>query len=678
MVQDQTGGRYHRMSPSAYALLQKMDGIKTVQQIWEDVNLSGSGDACTQNEMVDLLVQLHSADLLQANTTPDSAALFDRYKKKKYATLKQYLLNPMSIKIPLIDPDAFLEKWAPYFARIYTRLGGILWLAVVLPAVVLAVQHWSELTHNLSDQVLSSSNLLVMALVFPFVKLAHELGHGFAARCWGGPVHEMGIMFLVFAPVPYVNASSSSAFPSKWRRAVVAASGMMIEIFLAAIALYVWLLVESGVVRAVAYNVMIIAGISTLLVNGNPLLRYDGYYIFSDLIEMPNMAQRGKKYLTYLVDRYVFGAHDVDPLSESRGERIWLALYTPLAWCYRMFIMVAIMLFIAKEFFIFGVLLALWSLTTMIIIPLWKAWKHVWRGPTLQRRRQQAQRITTAFCAVVLLLAFVIPAPLRTLSDGVVWLPDDALVRAGEKGFFVDWLAEPGSHVKKGDPLFLLESPTLTAELEVARAKVAEMQASYRAEQFNDQMKAVLLKRKLEQEESVLRQLEERAVSLTGVAEADGVLVAGASQDMPGRFLKKGELIGYVLEKNALIARLVVQQDDIDLVRTAFRSAELRFADHIRERHAVALARPPAGGVNELPTAALGVAGGGLIPTLPNDPDGLKTTERVFMFDLALPDDKLPAAFGERVHARISHGWEPLGWQGVRRLRQLFLSHFGV
>jgi len=214
--------------------------------------------------------------------------------------------------------------------------------------------------------------------------------------------------------------------------------------------------------------------------------------------------------------------------------------------------------------------------------------------------------------------------------------------------------------------------------LEAAGAKVAEAEAKYRAEQFADPVKAAVSGRQLEQEQAVLARVEERAGKMVGYAEADGVLVVVQPQDMPGRYLKKGDLVGYVLENSALLARVVVAQDDIDLVRNHFDSARLRLADQLSTSHPATLVRPAAGGVNELPTAALGLAGGGSIPTLPSDSEGIKTIERVFLMDLALPDTALPAAFGERVYVRFDHGAEPLAWQGLRRLRQLFLSRFGV
>ena len=678
VVQDQAGGRYHRLNPAAYALVLEMDGTRTVQSLWEHANATGAGDACTQNEIVDLLVQLHAADLLQVDASPDSALLFDRYKKKQRAPLMQWLMNPMSLKLPLVDPGEFLTRWAPSLAWCFSRFGAALWLAVVLPAIVLAVQNWHQLTINLSDQVLSSNNLIVMVLVFPVIKLLHELGHGFAARVWGGAVHEMGLMFLVFVPVPYVNASCSASFSSKSQRVIVAAAGMLVELFVASLAMYVWVLIEPGIARAIAFNIIVVAGVSTLLINGNPLLRYDGYYILSDLIEIPNLAQRGHKFYSYLWDRYVFGVRDIEPPIETVSEKWWLVFYTPLAWCYRLFVTVSIIIFVAGKFFIFGVLIALWGMVTLLGVPLWKAYHHLTRSPVLQRRRIQAIRISLGLFAGVVIAVFVIPVPLHTLAQGVVWLPEESILRAREGGFFVRWLVQPGERVRQGEQLFLLEDRALVAELEVARAKVLEAEAKYRAEQFSDPAKAALSLDQLQRERILFQKTEERAEKLVGRAGADGVLVAFQSRDMPERYFKKGEFLAYVLEKKTLIARVVIPQDDIDLVRTRYRSAEFRFADWIAQTHDAGMVRQAVGGIDELPTAALGIQGGGDIPTMPNDLNGVKTIERVFLVDLTLPVSVPPSAFGERVYVRFDHGLEPLAWQAMRRLRQLFLSHFGV
>jgi len=137
VLQNPAGGKYHRLSDAAHRLVSRMDGEHSVQQLWEEANTGGSGEACTQNEMVDLLVQLHGADLLLTDIDPDSAALLARYKKKKRETLKQWLMSPTSLKVPLLDPSPFIDRWADRLAWCFSPLGGLLWLALVLPALVL-------------------------------------------------------------------------------------------------------------------------------------------------------------------------------------------------------------------------------------------------------------------------------------------------------------------------------------------------------------------------------------------------------------------------------------------------------------------------------------------------------------------------------------------------------------
>ena len=156
--------------------------------------------------------------------------------------------------------------------------------------------NWPELSMNTSDRVLALENIFLMALVYPVVKLIHEFGHAYVLKKWGAEVHEMGIMFLVFFPVHYVEASESISFSSKYQRMLVGAIGVMVELFLAASAMILWANIEPGVVRTLAFNTMIVAGVSTLLFNGNPLLKFDAYYVLSDYLEIPNLASKANAY----------------------------------------------------------------------------------------------------------------------------------------------------------------------------------------------------------------------------------------------------------------------------------------------------------------------------------------------------------------------------------------------
>jgi putative peptide zinc metalloprotease protein len=207
---------------------------------------------------------------------------------------------------------------------------------------------------------------------------------------------------------------------------------------------------------------------------------------------------------------------------------------------------------------------------------------------------------------------------------------------------------------------------------------VAEAGARYSAVQFTNPVEAGVLRAQLDHETRALERVAERHARLIVPSGADGVLTVPNAQDMPGQFFKQGELLGYVLDRHQLIARVAITQDNIDLVRSGLVNAQLRFADAMDRTYPVSVLREVPSALDELPTAALGPAGGGQIAVDPNDQKGLKTLERVFYIDVSLPARAIPSAFGGRVYVRFEHVGEPLLRQWYRRIRQLFLSQFHV
>src|SRR4051812_10809960 len=361
LLQDPGSTRVHRFSPAARLIIALMDGKRSIAELWEIANKHLGEDAPTQDEVIQLLGQLHSADLLESDVTPDVAELFARGEREERARFFRTYANPMALRIPLWDPDAVLNSCRGLIGLIWSRWGGLLWLAGGIPTLFLVPSHWPELSHNLSDRVLAVDNLFSLYLVFPAVKALHELGHASATKAGGGEVHDMGIVLLVLLPVPYVEASAATVFKSKYQRALVGAAGVIVELFVAAIAFYVWLLIEPGIVRAMLFNVMLIASVSTLLFNGNPLLRYDAYYILADLIEIPNLAARSTRYWGYLIERYILGVREAEAPEASRAEKAWFLIYGFASTLYRIFVTILIALFIAGQFFFIGVLLAIWA-----------------------------------------------------------------------------------------------------------------------------------------------------------------------------------------------------------------------------------------------------------------------------------------------------------------------------
>ncbi|MEJ0018373.1 MAG: hypothetical protein WDN25_17785 [Acetobacteraceae bacterium] len=676
VVSDTVNGRVHRLAPAAYAMVAAMDGQRTIDELWTDSAERLGEEAPTQDEVIHLVGQLHSADLLQGDVPPDAQELFDRGSRQDRARILRYVTNPLSIRLPLIDPDRFLAATLPYVRPLLGWFGAVLWLAVMLPALVLGAQHWPELTENVADRILSADNLLVIALVYPAVKALHELGHGYATKAHGGEVHEMGVMFLVFFPLPYVDASAAAGFRGKWRRAAVGAAGMLVELFVAALALFVWLAVEPGPVRALAYNVIITAGVTTVLFNANPLLRYDGYYILADLAEIPNLAVRGGRYWGHLIDRYVFGTENVPDFSSTRGERVWFLLYTPAAFIYRQVVTFSIALFLATHYLAVGVALAIWGLITGLLMPIGKALWNVLAGPRLARRRMRAAGVTFGALGALGLLLLWLPAPLHTVTEGVVWLPDSAIVRAGTDGFVRALLAGAGTEVRAGQPIIASEEPELQARVDTLRGRVTELEAKLASQRFTDRVEAAVTEVELDQARAELARDVDRMGLLTAVAGADGVLAMERPDDMPGRFVKQGDIVAYALPRSGTqVVRATVPQDDIDLVRHHLRHVDVKLVGQAADSWPVRLLREVPSGQDQLPHKALGSSGGGASAIDPRDQKGVRLLQRVFQVDLELPAGAPSQSYGSRAYVRFEHDWEPLGAQIWRRLRQLLLSH---
>ena len=668
-------GRVHRVTPGARRVLERLDGRTTLQAIWDDLGELDSEDAATQQEIVDLLGQLHQHDLLDVDAEPEAAEVLARYRKRRWQPWKQFLLNPVSLKLPLLDPTPALKLLVPLLGPLWSRAGFALWLLVVAPAAALAAINWNELTGNLSDRVLSTGNLFILAAVYPLAKLLHEFGHAIAARRFGAHVGEMGVIFMALAPIPYVDASAASALRSRRQRAIVGASGMLVELFVAALAMYAWLLLEPSALRAAAFNLMLIAGVSTLLVNGNPLARFDGYFILCDLIEIPNLGQRGSRYWTALSDRWLFGARDLPLQRLDWRERLWLLAYTPASWIYRIFLTLSIAAFVATRFFTIGIVLALWAVISLVAQPAWKAARHLVRGPSLRRVRASALRRALALSAAVVLALLIVPLPSRTVSEGVIWLQDELTLRAPEAGRFEAWLADPGQQVKPGEPVARLVSDDLTAALRQAIARRDEARAKLRAERFSTVVQGADSAAALEHEERQVAQLERRLAALSIPAVASGRLLAQSPQDFGQRMLKQGEVIGHVFDPARLYVRVALSQSVMERVRDGIEGARIRLAGATGTTLESKVIREVPANSERLPSPALGTQGGGPFATRPDDEEGTAVTERVVWMDLSLPPDARPGWIGSRAWVRFDHPPESLARAFSRRLRQALLAH---
>lgn len=687
VLQDHSSGRFHRFTPAAHRIIGLMDGQHSMDEIWNHAVRHLGEDALTQGQVIQLLAQLYKSDVLITDVTPDTRELFERQasssRRQKLARWK----SPLAIRVPLIDPDRFIVATLGLVRILFSRWGMLFWLLVVGGSAITAFIHWPELTRNLVDRVLAGNNILVLLVTFPLVKLFHEFGHAYAARVHGGEVHEMGIMFLILMPIPYVDATASSAFPSRWHRALVGSAGMLTELFLAAIALHVWLHVEPGLLSAVMYNIMIIAGVSTLLFNANPLIRFDGYYILADLVEIPNLGSRSTQYLGYLVQKYLFGVEGLRSPASAPGEARWFLVYGVASFIYRLFLITFIVFLLAENYFIIGVVLAIWAFVMMALMPIYKQVKFLMHNQKLKGRRGRAIGVSLAMLAGLAGI-LMIPLPLTTVVEGIVWADKDARVTMESAGFVDEVLVAPGQAVSRGQPLARCSNPEMTHGRKRIEAQIAELEAKYASLTAQvgrvrpDRVQAKLVEEQIHAARAQLGQVERQIDLLTVRSPADGVFVPFARENPVGRFLQRGQVVGYVSRDINATARVLVPQHRISLVRGLTGEISVRAADRLDQVLPASLVREVPQASQELPSAALGFEGGGTIATNPNSEPGAggnpATFRNWFQFDLEIARPEVQIGLGERVYARFHHGSEALGLQLYRSVRQTFLNRFSV
>lgn len=306
VVEDPFCNQFFRLRPAAYAFVGRLRADRTVQQVWSECLEKDPDNTPGQEEILRLITQLYFANLLQYEAPMDSARLFERYQRRRGRETRSRWLNIMFMRIPLIDPDEWLNRWRGLARWLFSPFSLLIWLAVVGIGLQTAVNNFGLLRQQ-SQGVLAPGNLFLLYLGLVIIKALHEFGHAFACKRFGGEVHIMGIMLLIFTPTPYMDATASWGFRSRWQRILVGLAGMLVEVFMASLAVLVWANTGPGTLHNLAYNMIFVASVSTILFNGNPLLRYDGYYILSDLLEIPNLYQRAGQQLKFWVERYGFG-----------------------------------------------------------------------------------------------------------------------------------------------------------------------------------------------------------------------------------------------------------------------------------------------------------------------------------------------------------------------------------
>ncbi len=680
LLQDKSNGRFHRLSPPAWRLISAMDGRNNLTQVLSAAAkpefYTCAEDVPTQGDLIHLLQYLHVADLLVCDLPPSTRELFARQEQKKQQRWLRLLMNPLTWHLPLGNPDRLLNKLMPLARLLASRTMGILWLVVVGYALLQAGNHWSELTQGQLQRLLSPGNLLLLWLTYPFFKVLHELGHGLFTKVWGGQVNDCGVVFVVGTPLPYVDASAATGFQSKRQRLMVGAAGMAVEIFLAALALLLWIQVPSGFFSDFLYNIIIIGSVSTLFFNGNPLMRFDGYHLLTDAFDLPNLATRANQQVSYLLRRYAYGVSEIFSPAHTTREAAVLTCYSIAAFGYRLFILFFIILLVASYFPLAGLIVGAWLIFFQLCWPLIKAIRFLMVDKQLSAVRQRAVTITGAFVLAFFSFLLWVPMPESTSVEAVIWLPEEARVKVESSGEVQEVLVNNGDQVTQGQVLVRLHNPALTANLAVQQAHLREFEARYQQAWVSDRTQAQLLQQDIDAISAEIELLQSRVNSLVVRSPTAGTVRLLRQHHLPGSFFTQGDELAIIERADKVRVRTALLQEEIGLVRQATRHVSVRLASNpSRHIHGELLQQLPIA-TFELPSQVLGAQGGGRLAVDAQQPSGTRVTEQVFLLDIVLHDFQQTGHYGERTYVKFSHPARPLLAQWYSTLQQVFIRHF--
>jgi putative peptide zinc metalloprotease protein len=554
-VEDPLRGKFFRLGDAEHALFAALDGRRTLAEALT-ISAKSTPNPLTLDEAVCLADWLVSAGL----ATVEGGGARNVAKPCESSPVRVVAgWNLWAFRVSLGCPDGWLAALDPLGRLVFGRASAIAWLVALVWSLSYVATHWATLVAG-APIVWGPRGVLMFGLAWCGLKAWHELGHALACRRFGGNVGQVGLAFILGMPSPFVDVSSIRRSPSKWERIIVSLAGVYCELFAAGIALVVHATSHDPAVRQAAIAVAMVAGIGPLVLNLNPLMRFDGYFALSDFMEVPNLAAAGKEEAGRVWRRFVLGL-DEPALSGERARPSWIAWYGVAAAIWRVFVSASMVLLAAAKFGMF--------VTVIASIPLVAAWM-VRRGSRCKtipasappRPRNRKRQFASA-CAVALFATglFAWCDPCAKELQAVVDYDPPAVVRTETAGFVRRVCVVAGEHVSAGTVVAELENDELRAE--IARAESAVEQSHIRSRIYRQAGATAKEQTERMQRQSLdaeLADLKRRRDGLLIVAPASGTVVSERPEQLVGRWLEKGSEVVVLGDDAAKVVHVAVPQ----------------------------------------------------------------------------------------------------------------------
>lgn len=683
IVKDPVGLKYYRFREEELFLLKQFDGKNNLDDVRHAFVERFRPQRISVSELEKFVQQLLQTGIATADTPQIGQRLYERYKQRRWEQFKQILMNILYIKVPIFDPERLLSAMMPYTKFLFTIPFFILAMAFGLSSILLVLVNWQTFITKLPSyhEFFTWKNIFYFWGTLAIVKICHEFGHGLSCKRFGGEVHEMGLLFLVMTPCLYCNVTDSWMIPNKWHRAIIGAAGIYVELIISSIFVWVWWYSNPGMLNTLSLSIIFICSVSTVVFNGNPLLRYDGYYIMSDLLEIPNLRDRSNRFLGNTFGRVFFGTEVVHDPYEPRKGRAFFAIYAIAAYLYRWLVTIGILWFIysfLKPYKLGSIsaLLAVGAAASMFVMPIRKVIKTLqnrWRSLKVNMTRL----VLTGAVALALIAALLlVPLPMRIDAPFVLQPADATTVFVQMPGVLTNVYVRDGDHVTSGTLLGRMLDPEV--EKEYARLQLQFEQADKSRRIYiamNDRALAGQAQTEAQYTLQVMRNFQEQMnkLNVTVPADVSGTVFSPPKPEKLGTVMKSGEPFCLIGDPTKLEAYIVVPHADRPLVEVG-RPVWLKLSGHVGDIREGEVEQIATTEIFELPPALSNKHGGEVQST--SDPD--RKIERPmfksFAVQVPVSNEDLSLVAGTRGVARLSVGYRSLYWRAKRYLQQTF--HF--
>ena len=672
VIKDPLALKYFRFKIEEYFLLQQFDGKQTLQEVKKAFERKYRPQTISIEDLTRFVAQLHEAGIILIDSGEQAKVLIRRRKKNRWRKVWSFLANILFIKIPIIDPEKLLTGMYPYFRWIFTKTFITASSLSMLLALVLVASQWKTFYDKLPDfqSFFTWWTIFYFWICLAVIKIIHEFGHGLTAKHYGGEVHEMGILFLVLTPALYCDVTDSWLLPNKWKRIWISAAGIYVECFLASIATFVWWYSTPGMINSLAMATMFICSVNTIMFNANPLLRYDGYYVMADWLEIPNLRIKSTQFFAYLIQEKVLGLEIPVQSYMPRSRRILFVTYAVASYIYRWFVTFAILWFLSqvlKPYKLEAVsyLLAVGALFPLMGMPVYQIGKFFYT-PGRMRKVKKVRAFAFVGAALALVTAILlIPTPLRIQGTLVLKLAKPEEIYAQVEGRLVEMPVKNGTWITKDTVLAKLDNPQKQKEL-------SEKQQDYninlhkaiwygQGSELQDRAQAAQHKEHAEKLEKVIAEVISNLGKLTLISGRDGQVVGAPHREHIGEWIKPGKAFCEVGDPHHLEAHLLMDQSDIHLIGVdsaawvkIYGKAEVTYKSHVSE-----IARRNR---DEVPTEMSNLAGGEIASKPDKKTGSARPITPVYEVIIPMENPHLKLEPGLRGFAKIDGGTHTLAW----------------